>query len=163
MNSLAFVVRKALDSDDESRVCVPVIDGISLIDRLSEFERSFAHAEGSPHLAGNYDGLPLFNVSLPSQHWFGGDSVYHLRDGRSLVLGCECGVEDCWPFLARITATEDAVRWWDFRQPYRADLTDRSVWDYRIFPSFTFRRHAYDRAVEGLPREVFRLSGPLKA
>lgn len=151
MNALSFDIRAPLDEEDESRVCVPVIDGRSLISRLSEFELPFQRAEGTTKIAGLYDGLPLFNVALPSRHWYGEESVYGLRDGRSAILGCECGVVDCWPFLARITVSQSTVIWSDFVQPYRSIAKDRSIWDYSGFPIFTFQRIAYDVAISMLP------------
>lgn len=152
MNTLSFDIRASVDNEDQFRVCVPVIDGKSLIDCLFRFESAFEDAAG---IAGLYDGLPLFNVAPPSRHWHGEGSVYGLRDGRTVILGCgECGVVDCWPFLARITVSQTTVIWSDFLQPYRSAAGGGSIWDYSGFPVFTFQRPAYDEAVGRLPPDM---------
>jgi hypothetical protein len=42
------------------------VNGRNLVDILREVELPFSAREGNPNLAGNYVGLPLEEVSLPS-------------------------------------------------------------------------------------------------
>lgn len=56
--------------------------------------------------------------------------------GKVCVLGCDCGIASCWPFLVRIETEDSVVRWSDFAQFHRD-------WDYDLGP-FCFSRDAYE-------------------
>jgi len=111
----------------DSEIVGVIIDGRDLVDRLKELEIPFALAEENPRLAGEYLGLAPeeWRIRKPYQ------------DGRSAVLGCECGIVDCWPFLTRILVGEETVTWSDFKQPFRPK------WSYAALGTFTFDRAQY--------------------
>ncbi|WP_143874216.1 hypothetical protein [Nostoc sp. 'Peltigera malacea cyanobiont' DB3992] len=55
--------------------------------------------------------------------------------GRAIVLGCTCGVIECWIIQVRITLNESSVEWADFGQ-FNPD------WQYNLGP-FKFDRKQY--------------------
>jgi len=105
-----------------------LIDGRDLIDRVRELETPFALAEENPHLAGAY-------LCMTPEEW----QSRHEQDpdGRRAVLGCECGIVDCWPFVARILIGKNTVTWSDFKQPFRPR------WSYAGLGPFVFDRARY--------------------
>ncbi len=105
------------------------IDGHDLRDLVRAVELPQATADGQPDLAGSYGGLPPDEWPHPAAH---GKDV--------MVLGCTCGVTECWPLLVRITRAADAVVWDGFRQPRRA-------WSHEGLGPFTFDRTQYEAAV----------------
>lgn len=107
------------------------IDGRDLRELVRAVELPQATADGQPDLAGSYEGLPPEEWTAPAA----GD-----RQGRVAVLGCTCGVSECWPLLARVTRRAGTVVWSDFRQPNRG-------WTHDRLGPFTFAQPAYDAAV----------------
>ncbi|HST57120.1 MAG TPA: hypothetical protein VLK84_00440 [Longimicrobium sp.] len=113
------------------------IDGHDLRDLVRAVELPHAAADGQPDLAGSYDGLPPGEWVLPPA-----DGKGHVV----AVLGCTCGVTECWPLLVRITRKADVVVWSDFRQPRRG-------WPHEGLGPFTFDRAQYDSALAALTAE----------
>lgn len=107
------------------------VDGRDLRELVRDVELPQAAADGQPDLAGSYDGLPPEEWAAPAA----GD-----RQGRVAVLGCTCGVSECWPLLAYVTRTADTVVWSGFRQPNRS-------WTHAGLGPFTFGREQYEAAV----------------
>lgn len=95
-------------------------------------------------MAGDYMPLPLWMVKFPSRHLLDEPFkiakkgfVFELDDpyiNKTTLLGCTCGITECWFLLARITLTETTVTWSNFNQFYRE-------WEYNL--SFTFERKEY--------------------
>lgn len=104
------------------------------VELVREVEFPQATADGQANIAGSYRGL------IPDE-WRSLPEAY--GDGRVAVLGCDCGVVGCWPLRVRITWSENVVVWSDFEQPYRK-------WSYEKLGPFTFRRDAYEQAVESV-------------
>ncbi|HZG16466.1 MAG TPA: hypothetical protein VE710_15860 [Candidatus Bathyarchaeia archaeon] len=126
---------------EESEKIVKIyINERSFIDLVKEYETSFA---GS--IAGDYAWLWSDVVFLPSRHFLG-EPIYELDfyNGKSAVLGCECGIVECWPLVAKITLTQDTVTWSDFEQPHRGPESAGGHWDYRTFGPFVFDRKEYE-------------------
>ncbi|WP_116206692.1 hypothetical protein [Amycolatopsis circi] len=118
-------------------VLVQYVDDVALTDLIDRFEL----AEGMSPAGEAYGGLP--------RHCYSGTKTGHFHglaeeEGKTLLLACSCGSEGCWPLLARITVTEDAVVWDSFGQPRRPER------DYRRFGPFRFARAQYDAAVREL-------------
>lgn len=124
------------------RMTVIRIDGRPLVELTAEIEAPIAAAAGQPDLAGKYDYLSAASVVTPSRLMLGNPARH---DGRVAVLGCDCGIVDCWPLLVRITVTGDAVIWSDFRQPHRDN------WVYPADLRFAFDRTQYERALAVKP------------
>ena len=57
------------------------------------------------------------------------------------LLGCPCGIWECWPLTARIAVTATTVTWSSFRQPHREQ------WGELPLGPFAFAREAYEAAL----------------
>ena len=124
-------------------VSVPHVNGQSLIKILREIELPFASDEGSPSIAGAYQGIPLVVAFLPSRHLLGESALaYDGTAGRIAVLQCKCGLPGCWPFEVRVGLTSEKVTWTDYIQPHRRDKSKR--WTYEALPPFEFVRRDYE-------------------
>lgn len=133
MNSIVLRIhpKNTANIDDWDAVNI-FIDGIDLRDMIKTIESPFAKAEGHPDIAGGYCGLsPQEWMDLPEQE----------DDGRSAIMGCQCGYVGCWPLRVRITFFEDTVIWSDFEQPHRPE------WKYDRLGPFVFSRKQYEAAV----------------
>ncbi|MGW7318750.1 hypothetical protein [Streptomyces sp. NPDC054865] len=75
---------------------------------------------------------------------FLGDAPPRLRDrdtGALFLLGCSCGIDGCWPLLARVHVTATEVTWSGFYQPHRPKWGELPLGPY-VFP-----RPSYDEAL----------------
>ena len=135
-----------------------------LIDLVREVELPFAQekynewiASGEDPskvdlIAGDYSYLPPWMVMFPSKHLL--DEPYRIaeegfilkpedsRIGKTTILGCTCGILECWFLLARISLTETTVTWSDFQQFHR------DWWTYNL-GSFIFARQDYELQLRG--------------
>lgn len=140
MNRIEFRVEPEGLDDGIGDVVNVYVDGSRLQDLIRPYEQPFADAEGHPPLAGQYVGLVRRGLSAgrflgsPAAAWFGDDSV---------LLGCACGEEGCWPLTAHIEIGPRVV-WRNFRTGYRE-------WDLSAFGPFEFDRSQYEAAL----RRVF--------
>jgi hypothetical protein len=127
-----------------------VVNERALTEFIKDIEGSFAEAEGSPWIAGNYVGLgPEQLDGSPTNHFFG-SSNSHLFCGpedKTVLLICrQCGEPGCWPLMARVEVTTATVTWTDFEQPHRSD-----AWRYDGL-SLTFDRCQYESALAEIER-----------
>jgi hypothetical protein len=129
-----FEVRPWEDSGHE---LLPLVDGMSLADLVSDFERAAGYRP-----TGGYAGLVLehSNFGDLGNYLHGEADSPYWRESVAL-LGCNCGELGCWPLQARIQADDDWVTWTAFTQPHRPNR------DYSTFGPFTFRRTQYDEAL----------------
>jgi hypothetical protein len=141
-----------------ARIEINGVDLLALVRavELPHAEREFADRiargeapRGAPGgLAGAYLAPPLTSLRWPSRELFGEpvDTAARgfvlapddPRRGKTL-LGCACGVVECWFLLASIAVFDDVVVWHDFEQFHRP-------WAYDLGP-FVFDRAAYARAL----------------
>ena len=131
------------------------INGIGLIELVRGVEEPFVEAEVQQRVAsgedineigfspGRYFYLPPSLVIPPSRNllnepWDHGFVLApeDKRFGKSTVLGCTCGVIECWFIVVRIKLDINTVEWSDFSQFHRN-------WPYNLGP-FTFRRAKYE-------------------
>jgi len=125
-----------------------LIDEQNLIDLIHAHELPFATKEGSPGIAGSYQGLPAKVVFLPSRHLLGEPLPLYSDDaGKTQLLECDCGEAGCWLLLARVTVSTDRVIWDEFEQPHRGPTSRASHWRYGNLPPFIFDRCAYEMAL----------------
>lgn len=120
------------------------IYGQSLIDLVRKVEQPFADLEGRPHAAGEYDWMVCVACDL-----------FDATAQEVMVLGCTCGMADCWPLLCKVDRFLGQVRWTGFYNPYRTvesvakldDPAHRRIvpWDYKEL-GFAFDRSQYDAA-----------------
>lgn len=141
--------------EGEEDTVLVLVNGTPLVELVRRWEDVAAQATGERSLAGSYAGLPARFAAEIQTAWLGGSG------GRVTLLGCECGEPGCWPLLARIEMDEEAVRWLDFQQPYRAkqeadplnwQRPTTPFWSYEGFGPFVFERAEYTRAVRSLAR-----------
>lgn len=136
MNTIAFQV------GESPATLMPVIDGVSLLDRVRtfEFEQDF-------DVPGQYGPLWLRDVAYgdPQLYWEGQIDRDFGAIGRNYVLACDCGVTECWPLACRIRVEGEMVIWDEFSHPQRRDR------DYSGFGPFVFDLTQYRSAVNKLP------------
>lgn len=110
------------------------------LERLPEFEIP-ADFRFEP---GDYHELSAARLLLPSRELLGQprDPGFVLdsadpRRGKATVLGCTCGITQCWFLQVRVRVLPETVVWSDFGQFHRPH------WRYDLGP-FTFQRRQYE-------------------
>jgi hypothetical protein len=146
MHLVRFQRREHKQGEYSSGVRI-IIDGRDLVELVREVELPFADAEGHSDLAGKYAGLPPTDVSPPSRHLFGNPRPEYDYDGRTQILGCECGVLGCWPLICRITVGPSSISWSEFEQPHRSGSGKPQRWEYDLLGPFRFDRKQYEQAI----------------
>ena len=96
-------------------------------------------------LAGNYQPLPLWMIKSPARYFLDepedftygfGIKLDNPMKSKTTLLGCTCGIIQCWFLLAKITLADTTVTWSDFQNFHR------DWWEYDL--SFTFDRQEYE-------------------
>lgn len=147
VNKLRLAVESRSSPASLERVLEIYIDEDKLSSLAGVVERPFAEAEGSPHIAGSYAGLPVGWIGLGRAHFLGSPELSWFDDGDTVLLGCECGEWGCWPLTATVMVTPVTVTWSNFRTGHRD-------WDLSGLGPFTFDRAEYESALDAaLPRE----------
>jgi hypothetical protein len=114
---------------------VPIIDGTPLHEMVDD------------RLAG----LALTLVAPPSGQWLG--TPTYQDDGRAVILDGTCRIAECCGVFARITVTNETVRWSDFVARGEPPLPPGL--------DFEFERVAYEAAINGVresPDHVWTLT-----
>lgn len=122
-----------------------LIDSNDLIDIIRDYESSFSIEEtGDKRIAGNYSGLS--SNKLYKQ--------LNTINKKVCILNCVCGVEGCWPLIAKITIHENTVVWSNFHQPWRFNQKIKKFknWDYSGFKDFIFDKKQYFDELETLEK-----------
>lgn len=141
MNDLRFELRPwEIPAGATVNEVVPVIDGLSLIDRVAQYE-----AERGYEPSGGYRGVGS-NYSAPFAEWFTGRHLRTPSPDHVPLLGCDCGEVECWPLVATVTVADLVVTWSRFRQPHREQ------WSYESFGPFTFDASDYGAQLARLDR-----------
>ncbi|MFJ6567630.1 hypothetical protein ACIQNU_09415 [Streptomyces sp. NPDC091292] len=127
------------------------VDGTDLRVRVADATRELwrqEQEEKSPDererfLRAQHAGLPLQDIDDPGRHFLGDPAPEFAAPspGATPVLGCACGVWECWPLLTVITSTPETVTWSSFRQPFRPEWGELSLGPY------VFERSAYEAAL----------------
>jgi hypothetical protein len=134
------------------RGLVDLVREAELPHAIAEYDTRIAEGEAPEELgprdelAGRYLYLSARDIFLPSRNLLGepyqhgfGTKPDDPRNRKSLLLGCTCGITDCWFLLAAIAVTERTVVWSDFCQFHRD-------WKYDLRP-FVFDREIYEAAL----------------
>ena len=115
----------------------------------AEFDERTANGEtGIYNLAGDYIFFGPRWYYLPNRNLL--DQPVSLAGGfvipeddprrqKATVLGCTCGVSECWFLLVRISLEKSIVRWSEFEQFHRD-------WQYDL--EFVFDRSAYEAQLQ---------------
>lgn len=115
------------------------IDGESLVALVSQFEA----AKGYTDPIGGYGPLVCEKYLGPMDKCFRGlnEAVENDERGEVYLLGCECGVNSCWPLVGYIRFTDTQVVWERFSHPFREKR------DYSDLGPFKFDLAQYQREV----------------
>ncbi|MGW6982366.1 hypothetical protein ACWGE1_23490 [Streptomyces sp. NPDC054932] len=107
----------------------------------SRYERTPEDTED--FLFHQYYGMAESDLLDPVPHFLGdaAPNLRHRATDATVVLGCSCGIWECWPLFARITATAETVTWSAFHQPHRR------AWGNLPMGPFVFSRPAYGYAL----------------
>lgn len=130
--------------EDEARgtAVVPVIDGASLVELASEFER--AHDYDRPGTYCGYNAEYVHNAFGSRRDGFG-----HYQGRNVELLSCNgCFEDGCWPLEASIVMAPEAVTWQNLRQPHRRKQS------YADFGPFEFDRDQYQRQLASLEERL---------
>jgi hypothetical protein len=118
------------------------VNGQDLRDLVRTAEEPYARADERERRAGSYLGLPPAWVLPPSRHFLGQpENDDDDLDGKTFLLGCTCGVPECSPLTARVTMTDNTVRWSEFENP------SRPSWTLDQLGPFNFDRSQYEEAL----------------
>ena len=112
----------------QTPVCI-LINGVDLISLVKTYETPLANAENHPQIAGAYQHLPPYELL---------DNLSHAARSNRAVLGCECGITECWAFTLRVKKELKAVVWTQFKQPHGPK------WDYSALGEFRFSKENYN-------------------
>ncbi|RSM54272.1 hypothetical protein DMH03_36165 [Amycolatopsis sp. WAC 01376] len=127
-----------------------LIDGVSFLELVRRAELPDALAEQqeraeefapepAPLLAGDYS--PVTGCS--AEHLLGEapDDIPHgAEDDERLLLGCSCGIVECWALVVKIATDAETVTWSGLRNTYRE-------WNYDAIGVLTFSRQQYEEAL----------------
>ncbi len=139
--------------------CGLEVNGVDLIELVREAELPHARREveerlaggdsaeiKAEDLAGNYLGFPTVSLrgralyDAPASYaCYFGVSADDPSLGKATLLGCTCGITECWFLLVRITILDEVVIWSDFEQFHRS-------WIYDLGP-FIFDKEDYVRTL----------------
>lgn len=138
MNEIRFDIHHS----EYGNIVVPVIDGKSLITILKKIELPLAKKEGSPSIAGAYDGIPISTVRPPSKYFYGEES--ERLNKKIPILICTCLNGGCWDFVAEIESIDKKIVWKNFEQIHRRN------WNYEQLGRFEFNKEQFELALEEL-------------
>ena len=113
---------------------VVTINDKPLLELIRQRERSFAAQKGQARIAGGYAYLSLIDFEeLFLRTALEADLAQDERD--VVLLGCPCGIWDCWYLALRIKFETETVKLYDFTNPRRRD------WQYGL--EFKFDRVSF--------------------
>jgi len=144
MVRIEFVPRRGIDGRAE---IVPVLDGVSLIVLVRDFERSLGLKPlGYAGLVPEFTGMGdlLFRDLL--------GSAARSEGAASTVLFCECGNPACGDLTTQIWSNDGHVTWSDFSVTH-----DQR--DYSALGPFAFAESQYVEALTAVGGLFGRLSG----
>ena len=117
------------------------------IEWVKSYEMQF-----EPDIAGGYEGLDIEDFIDLEAHFLGRlteDDRFNM-EGKIQLLGCNCGIPGCWPFLVKITVHEDTIAWSDYEQPYRSEDSAGGHWNYSRLAPLEFDRQQYEEELQHL-------------
>lgn len=112
------------------------INGENLREKVCKQELPFAEQEGNPGIAGH---API----TPRELYQSLHDDYAEEECVS-ILGCGCGVVDCWPLDVAIEVGKNVVTWYGFNMYHRKN------WDYSSLGSYVFDKQQYWSEVDKL-------------
>ncbi|MBB6022292.1 hypothetical protein HNR77_003389 [Paenibacillus sp. JGP012] len=147
MDSIQFKVEYS--EEQEASVISIYVNDESLIERMKRYEAQF-----ESEIADLYEGLNIDLVDHIEAHFTGRlqeDDIFNY-EGKTLVLGCNCGLPGCWPLLVKITEIGDSIIWSHFEQPHRTEDSAGGYWDYSNFRPLHFHKRDYIEQLNNISR-----------
>ena len=131
MDSIKFYLNDYESNGESFTEVVVTINDEPLLELIRQCEQSFAAKEGQASIAGGYAYLSLIDFEeLFLRTALEADLAQDERD--VVLLGCPCGIWDCWYLALKIKFEENTVKFTDFTNPRRKD------WQYGL--EFKFDR-----------------------
>ena len=120
MDSIKFYPNDYEMNGESLTEVVVTINGEPLLELIRQREQSFAAKEGQASIAGDYAYLSLIDFEeLFLRAALEADLAQDERD--VVLLGCPCGIWDCWYLALKAKFEADAIRFSDFTNPRRKD------------------------------------------
>ena len=151
---LRLEIRPPREDSWRDKVLHVLVNGKDLASLIKSVEAPFAAAEGNPNIAGDYDGLPTSEIGSARHHYLGSPQPVLDYAEMTVLLGCTCGIVDCWPLLAKVAVDSQTVTWSEFRQPHRMSDSTAGEWLYDDFGPFVFDRRKYEEELIKADREL---------
>lgn len=129
------------------------VDGQSLIELLRKSEEPYAKADGTPELAGCYQGVPLTLALAPYKHFLGEPSRRYSFEGDSVLLvgnaNIPASMRDEWRLSAKISFFRRVVVWHDLSLEAK-----KGKWPYFNLDLLVFNRYQYEESLKALSQYV---------
>lgn len=134
MDSIKFYLNYyEIESESFTEVVI-AINGEPLLELIKRREQSFAVKGGQASIAGGYAYLSLIDFEeLFLRAALEADLAQDERD--VILLGCPCGIWDCWYLALKVKFEADTIKLTDFTNPRRKD------WRYGL--EFKFDRMSF--------------------
>ncbi len=136
MDSIKFYLNDYDMKGEGLTEVVVTINDKPLLELIRQRERSFAAKDGQASVAGDYAYLSLIDFKKLFLDALLPNRQLAASDERSVVLlGCPCGIWDCWYLALKAKFEADTIRFSDFTNPRRKD------WRYGL--EFKFDRVSF--------------------
>ena len=101
--------------EEEHKALNIYIDNENIIEHIKRYEKQF-----EPQIAGGYEGLNINFLQNIDEHLLGelNENDLFNYDGKTQILGCNCGEPGCWPLLVKIMVNDEIIVWSEFTQPH---------------------------------------------
>ncbi|MFL0373757.1 hypothetical protein [Paenibacillus amylolyticus] len=136
--------------EEEHKVLNIYIDNENIIELIKKYEMQF-----EPQIAGGYEGPSINFLKNINEHLFGelNENDLFNYDGKTQILGCNCGEPECWPLLVKIKVNDEIVVWSEFKQPHRNEDSGE-YWDYSNLKPLEFNRKQYEEQVSDISKKL---------
>ena len=134
MDSIKFYLNDYEIEGESFTEVVVAINGEPLLELIRQRERSFAVKNGQGYIAGDYAYLSLIDFEeLFLRAALEADLAQDERN--AVLLGCPCGIWDCWYLALKIKFETETVKLYEFKKQRRKD------WRYGL--EFKFDRVSF--------------------
>ena len=134
MDNIKFYLNDYESNGESFTEVVVAINGEPMLELIRRREQSFAAKEGQASIAGGYAYLSLIDFEeLFLRAALEADLAQDERN--AVLLGCPCGIWNCWYLALKIKFETETVKLYDFTNPRRKD------WRYGL--EFKFDRVSF--------------------